>query len=430
MRFSKESTGGSVLRAAAVLALVFIITGAARVLWGVFHGQKSQVELPQPYSIRASATSTLSADQLDILRVDLERQGEGAVAIRYAYAVAAAENDVSNWKRLEQAYQARADWAAMQDTLRHVLALEPQDAQAHFDLALLLLPYNQREAYQHLEQAALDPGLAEMGLQLQALVAEIELLPQSRRLARIGQALAALQNWAQAEQAFSMSAELEADFAEAWAYLALMRAEQGKPTDEAIVRAQTLAPNDGLVNLLIGMAWHAQGSTEHALAALSYAQTLDPLNPVYALELGTLYRELGDLASAEYWLRYAYEMTAEDVSFLRLLALFYAEELYNLDADGIVILSEAVQMLPLDPDLQAAYGWALFNSGDMRSAQEALTTALSLDPNSPRGLYYQGLVFQAQGQIDAARSAFAQVVALDEPEGFEQLARRALQQLE
>lgn len=377
-----------------------------------------------------NAQLRLTVESAEALAGEQLRRGSAAVAARY-YTLAALEAaDLEQWLALAQLYRERADWAGMRECLSRVLDIDPGHAEAHYELALILLPFDLRTAYGHLAYTLDDPRFAERGQQLRQMLAEIELLEPAYQIARIGQALAALGYWPQAEQAFTTSVALEPDFPEAWAYLALVRAQQAKPISISIAQALLHTPEDGQVHFLVGVARRIQGNTAEALPALAYAQEREPANPAFALELGTLYRQVGDLPQAEYWLRYAVGVAGADASFLRMLALFYAEEQYTLEDTGLVTLREAVAELPQDADLQAAYAWALFSTGDSDGAHQALDAVFALNGDSPRGLYYLGRIYQMEGQREAARAAFERLLALEAPGGFDQLALRSLEQME
>ncbi len=385
----------------------------------------------QPGADFSSGVSSSAADGMVAAQraQEYQRRGDAAIALRYARVAAGQHADSGQWLQLAYLYRDRADWLGMQESLSQVLEIEPGHAEAHYELALLLMPFDLRAAYAHLTMTLDDPRFAGEGRQLQLMLGEIEMLDRPQQSARIGQALAARERWAQAEQAFITSVALQPDFAEAWAYLALVQAQQHKTSATSAARALVLGPNNGRVQFLTGLASRIAGQPAAALPALLFAQSQEPANPAFALELGTLYRQMGDLPTAEYWLRYALDLARDEPSFLRMLAFFYAEEAYALQEGGLAFLRQATAQLPEDVDLLAAYAWALFNSGDPAGALQTLDTVFALHRDSPRGLYYQGRIFQLQGQPEAAWAAFERILTLGQPDGFDELAIRALEEL-
>lgn len=353
-------------------------------------------------------------------------RGNAAAEIAYRQAYAAGVEDPALWRKLAVDYAKQGNWFGAQAAWEKVLQLAPQDDQALYELALQRLPFDAREAYELFGGVVATSAFGESSNQLRELIAAVEMETPAFQMFRFGQALAALERWDQAEQALSLAAALEPNYAEAWAYLGFVRVQVNRPSAvEAIERGLLLAPDTALVWLMAGLSWEAQGDLDNALQALLTAQALEPLNPVIALELGHVYRQRGDLASAEYWLQAA-GAGSGDSSFARSLALFYAEEAYDLDGAGLATLREAVDQWPQDVALLSAYGWALASAGDPAAGLAQINTALAIGPDDPRALYYEGLVLMQSGETELARATFETILALDEPNEFDMLARRAL----
>ncbi len=359
----------------------------------------------------------------------MAQAGRVDAALAYRQAAGELRADPELWRALADEYARRGNWLAARDALERVVVFLPEDPAAHYQIGILLLPFDSRRAYRHLEYALNDPELSERARELRAIVAEVEFEPPAVQSARIGQALLALSYWPQAEQALSQAVNLDAADASAWAFLALTRAQQRKSGEIAIAQALARDPQSALVQYLVGLAYRAAGDLAAAQAALAGAATREPQNPAFALELGSTYRELGDLVVAEQWMQAAVALAPEAPRFLKALAMFYAEETFKLDGNGLPTLQAALDALPQDADLQAAYGWALFNTGDLAGAQMALDTALALAPDNPRALYYQGVTRLRQDE-SAAADLFARLLDHPNPQGFDSLARRALSQME
>ncbi|NPV65538.1 MAG: tetratricopeptide repeat protein [Anaerolineae bacterium] len=349
-----------------------------------------------------------------------------AAAVAHLYVAAAESDDPALWRQVADRAWRSQRWMLARQALEAVIRWAPEDASARYRLAVLLLPYDARQAYEHLRYTLGDSALGARAAFLQAAVTEAASDTPADQVARIGMALAAQGHWPQAEQAFVTAIAMTPDYAVGWAYLGLARAQQGKNATDAFARALAYAPGDAVVLLLQGLAWRAQGDHERSLEALAAAQGTAPDDPAIAAELGTAYRLLGDLASAEYWLARAAQLGAGQPQFLTNLAFFYAEEAYNLTGNGLTVLAEAVARQPENADLQAAYGWALVQAGQVTTGEAALQTAMSLQPDCPRALYYQGLLYQLQGQDALAVETLARLIGHPEPQGWDRLARRVL----
>lgn len=366
------------------------------------------------------------ARQHQVLAAAYAAAGNDAAAIAHLYVAALESDDPFLWRQVADYAWRSQRWVLARQALETVIRQAPDDASAHYRLAVLLLPYDSRQAYEHLRYALGDSVLGARASSLQAAVIEAALDAPAVQTARIGMALAAQGHWSQAEQAFVMAVAMAPDYAVGWAYLGLAHAQQGKDAADAFARALAYAPGDALVLLLQGLAWRAQGDHERSLEVLVAAQGTAPDDPAIAAELGMAYRLLGDLASAEYWLARAAQLGAGQPQFLNALAFFYAEEAYNLTGNGLTVLAEAAARQPENAELQAAYGWALVQAGQVIAGEAALQTAMSLQPDCPRALYYQGLIYRLQGLDALAAETLTRLVEHPEPQGWDRLARRVL----
>ncbi len=355
--------------------------------------------------------------------------GSPEASLAHLAAAAAQANDPAQWRAVATRFLERGDWAAARQALEAILSLAPDDPLAHYQIGVLTAPYNARQAYAHFAAAGQDPTLATAAQTLQETIAATQVDNPAYQSAALGMALAGLEHWPQAEQAFATAAALDPTYAEAWAYLALARAQQGKDAADAAAQAASLAPQNALVTYLLGLTWRAGGDYTRSRLALAQAQQTEPQNPAFAAELGDAYRLEGNLPLAEQWFRQAVVLAGNADTFLNLLALFYADTLHNLTGNGLAVLQEATAQEPSNATIQAAYGWVLFNLGQTEAAQEAVGAALDLEPDNPRALYYLGLITQAQGRREEAIGALLRLLDHPHPQGFDVLAHRALENM-
>jgi Flp pilus assembly protein TadD len=139
---------------------------------------------------------------------------------------------------------------------------------------------------------------------------------------------------------------------------------------------------------------------------------------------------LGDLAGAEEWLHIAVDLAPTDARWYRVLAAFYADSGFQLDARGHAFIEEAAQLAPGDPDVQASLGWSYYQLGQYDRAYETLNDAISLDPHHPRARYDWGVVLEYFGDRTGASDAYWFVVEEVGPDsGFGLLAMRGLQRI-
>lgn len=425
-RFSNRAPGLSCLLAGVLFVFSIATAGCSSTLPD---GGSSVTLVP---TIHLTPNSTLQPDAA--LSAESERQaalGRSDAAAAYLHAAAGQADTEALWRQAAQRHCQRGEWQSAREALEALLRLRPGDPEAAYWLGVILAPYAPRQAFDSLGQVPLDdPEYGTGAESLRTALSDSQLGTPVMQAFAVGEALLRLGHWAQAEQAYDLAAILSPDFPQAWAYLGLAQARQGKDASLALDRALALAPGDGLVLYLSGVAARIEGNGAQALAVLLEAQRQAPDNPAYAAELGYAYQASGDLAAAEEWFRRALQLAPEEPGFLKILALFYADEAFNLEDNGLTLLREAAARLPEDADVQAAYGWGLYLTGAHTEAADVLRGALALDPQSPRALYDLGLLELAGGNSAGAEALLGQVLSLPDSQGFGALARRALARLE
>jgi tetratricopeptide (TPR) repeat protein len=349
------------------------------------------------------------------------QQGDLSQAVPYWEAAQAQMPD--DWLLARQLTQASLDqqqWAQAVDGLTRLLELNATDPWAHYQLGLLRAAFDPLTAAAHLQQASLTPTY-----ELTARIVLTAVRPPDERVPmRVGMALADLENWSMAELAFQHAIDTGVVFGEALAYVGLARDRQGKSGEIAFQQAVALEPQNAVVQFLWGLHLREHDDLEANRDALEAATTLDSENPAYLAELGTAYRLLGDLENAERWLQVAVDNSGGDLRFAQLLALFYAEEGYQLAERGLNLLTQ----LEDDPEAQAGLGLAYYQAGDTSAALEQLDSVLAAMPFHARSLHYKAKILLETGDLEAAQELLTRVAALDSP--FTEEAKRMLQTLE
>ena len=109
-----------------------------------------------------------------------------------------------------------------------------------------------------------------------------------------------------------------------------MQGKDGAPQIEAAV---TVAPDEPQVRFLQGLHLRLAFDNAGSLDAMVQAVALDPENPALYAELGKAYQLVGDLPTAERWLKFAVSL---DTHFQPLLDSFYDDEKTTLLSLGLV----------------------------------------------------------------------------------------------
>ncbi len=320
-------------------------------------------------------------------------------------------DDVALVRSLAQAYVDLQRWPQARDMLGRLVALAPDDHWAHYQLGLVLAAFDPHAAEAHLLEVLYDPFYAE---DAEALLQVLEDNSSDRLVSlHVGITLSGLELWPYAELAFERASNLAQPFAELLAYTGLARDRQGKDGSAWMEQAVALDPQNPQVLYLLGLHLRSVDDLEGSLEALIQAVSLTPQNPAFYAELGTAYRLTGNLTQAEHWLQVAVWVSDNDPEFLRLLALFYAEESYNLTSAGMGALNELAVQLSDDPDLKAAFGWALHTVGETLTGLAQIEDALTIAPDNPRALYEKARIFLEISREDEAVDLLRRVVEMD-----------------
>ncbi len=223
-----------------------------------------------------------------------------------------------------QAYLELQRWADADDTLDHLLKILPQNSTdrpwAQFQLGLIRAAYDPAQAIDLLRAAQPVYGAQVTNL--------LPLLAGDPDSTQVGIGLARNNLWPYAELAFSQSGD-----ALAFAYRGLARDMQGKDGSAQIEAAVTLAPEEPQVRFLQGLHLRLTYDNAGSLDAMVQAVALDPENPALYAELGKAYQLVGDLTTAEHWLKFAVSL---DAHFQPLLDSFYDDEKTALLSLGLV----------------------------------------------------------------------------------------------
>ena len=162
------------------------------------------------------------------------------------------------------------------------------------------------------------------------------------------------------------------------------------------------------------------------LNSLKEAVQLDPGNPIFRNTFGVVLLDLRKPAEAGAEFRKAVELDPNYAEAQHNLGLSYAEqERYE---EAIAAYKKALS-LPIYPTPEVAYynlGRAYSQTGRPREAEEALRTAIQLDPKLAAAYYQIGVVLMSVGRREEAKGAFRKARDLEPTSPFGQAAIEAL----
>ncbi|OQY94215.1 MAG: hypothetical protein B6D39_01680 [Anaerolineae bacterium UTCFX2] len=345
-------------------------------------------------------------------------------------------------RALASLHLAQADYPAARQTWETLLAQHPGDAQAHFELGLLLAAYDPEAALPHLAQAAdLDPqfvGQTEV-LQRAILGARIGSSAAYTLLAS-GRVLATLGHWGLAAEAFRQSILHQPNYAEAWAYLGEARQHlqthgetsqaAGAPASDGLFELQTaleLNPRSLSAWTFVSLYWQRRSEPERALEAAQRASEFDPANPVLQAHVASIQAEAGDFDAAFASYQQAARLAPYDPAYLRQIVLFALDYNYRVEQTALPISRQLLIDHPQDPLNLDLMGRTLIYLGDLAGAQKFLVRALQIDPRSAPAHLHLGLLYLLQQDPTAALDHLQAAQALDPAGPSGSQARRLLE---
>ncbi|KAB2866481.1 MAG: tetratricopeptide repeat protein [Anaerolineae bacterium] len=402
-----------------------------------------------PSSQTNSPTATLIPnDELVLLLAKVDREG-WTPAYRQAYARLMTEqgnlpavnafisvttdltvDDLPILWRLSEDALSQRDWSTATTHLQQILQLNPQDARASYQLALLLATEAPSEAVPYLEQAALSTEYADQVRTIQGVLAQFSNEPTPEDWRTLGLVCMDLVEWGCAERAFSAALTMDSLDWQSYVYRGYVRDQIAGDGLTDLETALALNPS-GLTYYFLGLHYRKiEQNLQAARDVLAQAYALDPTNPALAAELGSTYQESSEYAAAENWYSLAVSLAPEDVRWQRLRAAFYADANFQLDEVGLAAIQEAYALAPRDVDILTSMGAAYFWLFDREQARSFLQQALTIEPNNPRTRYYFALQLEREGDTQGALDSLTFVVQTLGPDtGFGLLAAREIQRL-
>jgi tetratricopeptide (TPR) repeat protein len=319
--------------------------------------------------------------------------------------------------------------AAIAD-LRAILALSPADAQAQYQLGLLLTTREPEAALASLIQAAnLDASLADAVRLLERTFRPSEETDDpAYTLVNVGRALASLGEWELAREAFSQAVAANPDYAEAWAFLGEAKGQLGEDGLLELDTALTLNPASLTANLLYALYHKRQGNLELALVYLHAADNVEPGNPSIQVEIGSTLNEMGNFNRALTYFQKAVLLAPHEATYLYLLAQFCYQNNTFVEEIGLVAMRQALVLDAQDPVALDLMGFGYYLLNDMPLAQRFLLRALELTPEAPRPWFHLGLVSLAVGDTQQAYDQLTRAIALDPASATAEQAQRVLMQ--
>jgi tetratricopeptide (TPR) repeat protein len=339
-------------------------------------------------------------------------------------------------QRVVAAHLAMKDYPAAAAELRSLTTRLPNDAHLRYHLGLITASQDPEAALAHLVQAAeIDPSLApDVETFRRRISAARRSDDQAYLLVASGRALASLNEWELASEAFRQATLLRPDFAEAWAFLGEARQQVANTDPEAsqdgfsdLQKALELDPDSIAANLLMALYWQRQEGYSQALKLLQKAIQLDPKNPALQVEIGRTHALLGDLESAVQAYQKAVQFAPQDSAYWRYLAEFSLKNDYQMREIGLPAARRAVILSRQEVENLDMMAQVLIRLNDLLNAERFLHRALAIRPDDPLAHLHLGVVHALKGETGRAYQEFTLARSLGSAGPAGEQAERLLQ---
>jgi tetratricopeptide (TPR) repeat protein len=314
----------------------------------------------------------------------------------------------SLYSRLSMIHQENGEYSKAAQTLQKYVAAHQEDASAHYRLGLLLALSDQNSALSELITASqLDPQFDPAVEVLRSALNQAYLAgSSSERFVLTGRGLGILQEWELARAAFDSAVEADESKAEAWAWLGEAYHQTGADGGAELDRALELDPNSAVVRGLRGLHYQRSGNFRSALGEFQAAAQLEERNPAWQVSIGESYSKLGDMILALEAYQAATKLAPRDAAYLRLLALFCAQNNVNVASVGVPAAQKAVALEKDNVESLDLLGWLLMLDGRFEYSKGILNQALDLVPNNANVHLHLGMLYLQMNDRAAAQEHF------------------------
>uniref|UniRef100_A0A8I3P919 Transmembrane O-mannosyltransferase targeting cadherins 1 n=1 Tax=Canis lupus familiaris TaxID=9615 RepID=A0A8I3P919_CANLF len=284
-----------------------------------------------------------------------------------------------SWKTVKQ----NEIWLSRESLFRSGVQTLPHNAKVHYNYANFLKDQGRnREAISHYRTALrLYPRHASALNNLGTLTRDaaeakmyyqraLQLNPQhNRALFNLGNLLKSQEKKEEAITLLKDSITYGPEFADAYSSLASLLAEQErfKEAEEIYQAGIKNCPDSSDLHNNYGVFLVDTGSPEKAVAHYQQAIALSPSHHVAMVNLGRLYRSLGDNSAAEEWYKRALQVARKAEILSPLGALYYNTGRYE---EALQIYREAAALQPSQRELRLALAQVLAVMGQTKEAEK------------------------------------------------------------
>ena len=310
-----------------------------------------------------------------------------------------AVEDESQPPELTQAEAAieKKDYAAAQPLLKKVVAAQPANYQAWFDLGFIYnaleQPADSISAYR--QSIAVKPDVFESNLNLGLMLVKNK-QPGAEEFLKA---------------ATTLKPASHVDQGRASAWLALAHVVEDKDPDQAIEayrRAAALQPKDPEPRLSAGLLLEKQNKFADAEEQYKQALALDPASSDALVGLANIYMRGRRFPEAEEYLKKVVSQRPNDpVAYIQLGRVLAADQKYD---DAIAELQAGLKLAPNDPSAQRDLAQIYLDAGKFPEAEALYRTLLATQPQDPDLHYRLGQTLMKLKKFSDAEQEFLAAV--------------------
>jgi tetratricopeptide (TPR) repeat protein len=333
------------------------------------------------------------------------------------------------WRLLASAKRTQGDLASAVSLWRTYISAEPDRADAHYALGLLLSAIAPEQALSELMLAASLNSEYSLNVQVIRKALNTAFLVDDRAYQFLvsGQALGALGEWDLAEAAFRNSIAIRSDYGDAWAWLAEAQEQQTQTGSFEIEQALKFDPRSAMVQGFFGRYLLRQNQPEAALSAFRKAAVREPNEPIWQMSLASALEQNGDLVAAyDRYLR-AVQLAPQDATAWRALATFSVMNNVDVEATGLPAADHLIELASDDWQSYDLAGQADLLLEDYQAAEIFLKRAIQIAPEQAAPALHLGTVYLLQGDHEMAFSFLNLAVTLDPGGSYGWQAARLLE---
>ncbi|XP_044917549.1 protein O-mannosyl-transferase TMTC1 isoform X4 [Felis catus] len=326
-----------------------------------------------------------------------------------------------SWKTVKQ----NEIWLSRESLFRSGVQTLPHNAKVHYNYANFLKDQGRnREAIYHYRTALrLYPRHASALNNLGTLTRDtaeakiyyqraLQLNPQhNRALFNLGNLLKSQEKKEEAITLLKDSIKYGPEFADAYSSLASLLAEQErfKEAEEIYQAGIKNCPDSSDLHNNYGVFLVDTGSPEKAVAHYQQAITLSPSHHVAMVNLGRLYRSLGENSLAEEWYKRALQVSRKAEILSPLGALYYNTGRYE---EALQIYREAAALQPSQRELRLALAQVLAVMGQTKEAEKMTNHIVSEETGCLECYRLLSAIYSKQERHDKALDAIDKALQL------------------